>query len=77
MPLLAMAYGVGNNYGVLRPGTFNDPAQMGKCCHAKRRAGYHAHFKTHIDRDWWYLAALTGRGDCERGVEETLKRSWP
>ena len=58
LPLLAMAYAAGNNYGVLRPGTFNDPAQVENLIAPDVGFDVTPHPKVKLSFDWWHLTAF-------------------
>ena len=53
-----MAYAAGNNYGVLRPGTFNDPAQVENLIAPDVGFDVTPHPKVKLSFDWWHLTAF-------------------
>jgi hypothetical protein len=61
-PLVAMGNGYGLNYGVRRPGTFGDPAQIENL--VLFSVGFEHKFieKAVLSFDWWYLA------NAEKGI---------
>lgn len=55
-PLVAMGNGYGMNYGVRRPGTFGDPAQIENLVLVSMGFEHAFIEKAVLSVDWWYLA---------------------
>ncbi len=73
-PLLFMGNAWGNSYGVLRPGTFNDPVQFENLITPNVGVNITPHPKVTLTIDWWYFSSFErGLGSFE-GVSRKLSR---
>lgn len=71
LPLVAMAGGNGLNYGINRPGTFEDPQLLDNLLLFNLGLDYKLTEKFSITFDWWYLMAKErGVGTFEDEVKE-------
>lgn len=73
-PLLFMGNAWGNNYGVFRPGTFNDPYQFENLITPNVGLDIMPHPKLTLTIDWWYFSAFEKGVGSWNGESRKLSR---
>ncbi len=73
-PLLFMGNALGNNYGVLRPGTFNDPVLFENIITPNVGVNITPHPKVILTIDWWYFSSFEQGVGSWDGVSKKLSR---
>ncbi len=73
-PLLFMGNAWGNNYGVLRPGTFNDPVQFENLITPNVGVDITPHPKIKVSFDWWHFSAFEQGVGSWNGESKKLSR---